>query len=303
MRIAANSTVALLPSSALHVPVDGVLAKARPSTDKFPHDSCDLIDALHLLLKVVRLQEVAQLRIIGVRSCLVKPEERLVDLHLHGERAPHGLQGAGPRRRFGGSDRHWRVVAAAEVDVLDELRRVLALLLALLHGPGLETRQRHVRPVEEGAHGEVGVRGLELHLHLLIQQRLRGLRKVLAELHALWAAAALVLLGLGLVDVDRHILLALDLAVRADPDVGLGLGHARKAEAGSHLVIVEEGLRKLVHGALEDLAGATGAGARAAGVGQHEALLLRPVQDEDVVGALETPGPLGGLQRHGVVRR
>jgi len=57
-----------------------------------------------------------------------------------------------------------------------------------------------------------------------------------------------------------------------------------QAEALAHLVI-QEGLIALVNLALQDLASATGARARAAGVGQLQALLLSLIQDVHVLGA------------------
>ena len=57
--------------------------------------------------------------------------------------------------------------------------------------------------------------------------------------------------------------------------------------AVSHLVLVEEGLLGLVDLSRDDLAGAGGARAGAARVGEVEAGLLGGVDDEDVVGALD----------------
>lgn len=57
--------------------------------------------------------------------------------------------------------------------------------------------------------------------------------------------------------------------------------------AVSHLVLVEEGLLGLVDLARDDLAGAGGARAGAARVGEVDAGLLGGVDDEDVVGALD----------------
>eukprot|EP00414_Alexandrium_minutum_P009453 CAMPEP_0113833288 /NCGR_PEP_ID=MMETSP0328-20130328/7825_1 /TAXON_ID=39455 /ORGANISM="Alexandrium minutum" /LENGTH=61 /DNA_ID=CAMNT_0000801543 /DNA_START=106 /DNA_END=288 /DNA_ORIENTATION=- /assembly_acc=CAM_ASM_000350 len=58
-----------------------------------------------------------------------------------------------------------------------------------------------------------------------------------------------------------------------DGHIGGRVGDASEAEAIAHLIVVQEGLVRLVDGAGEDLARAAGAGARAAGVGQLQALL------------------------------
>ena len=65
--------------------------------------------------------------------------------------------------------------------------------------------------------------------------------------------------------VQGLLLVGLDGAVRG------GVGHAGQHEAVAHLGIVQEGLVRLVDGAGSDLAGAAGAGTRAARVGQFEA--------------------------------
>ena len=59
----------------------------------------------------------------------------------------------------------------------------------------------------------------------------------------------------------------------------------RQAEALAGLVVVQEGLIALVNLALQDLASTAGARARAAGVGQLQALLLSLVQDVYVLRA------------------
>mmetsp|Transcript_89020 Transcript_89020/g.260167 ORF Transcript_89020/g.260167 Transcript_89020/m.260167 type:complete len:254 (-) Transcript_89020:220-981(-) len=230
-------------------------------------------------------------------------EERLVHLHFHGQRSLHGLQRASPCRLSRLVDRERRVIAAPQVDVLDELLSVLPLLLALLHCPGLEARERHVCTVEVGAHGEVGVRGIELHLDLLVHQGLGCLCKVLPEFHEVRGSAAMVLLPLRLVHMHRYVLLALSLDVGLDGHVRLGVGDACQAVASSYLVIIQESLGGLVHRAFQDLPCTTGAGTSAARVRELEALLLCLVKNEDVLRALKGLGAVRCVKGDLVVHR
>merc|ERR1719454_154390 len=73
---------------------------------------------------------------------------------------------------------------------------------------------------------------------------------------------------------DGSSLEELLLLVGGDGAVRGRVGDARQAEARAHLVVVEERAVRLVNGASGDLARAGGAGARAARVGQVEAILL-----------------------------
>ena len=59
-----------------------------------------------------------------------------------------------------------------------------------------------------------------------------------------------------------------------DDDVGGGVGHAGQHKAVAHLAIIQEGLVALVNSPLLHLAGAAGAGASTARVGQVQAGLL-----------------------------
>eukprot|EP00959_Pyramimonas_sp_CCMP1952_P395544 8288040-Pyramimonas_sp.AAC.1 len=72
--------------------------------------------------------------------------------------------------------------------------------------------------------------------------------------------------------------------MRLDSYIRGGIGHAREAEALPRLVLVQEGLVRLVDLARQHLAGAAGARARAAGVRQLETLLLGLVEDIHVLG-------------------
>merc|ERR1719201_190210 len=75
-------------------------------------------------------------------------------------------------------------------------------------------------------------------------------------------------------------------AMRLDGHVARRVGHAREAEALLHLVVVQEGLVGLIDAARDDLASTARARARAARVGEVDAVLLRLVEDVDVLGAL-----------------
>merc|ERR1719188_822744 len=81
------------------------------------------------------------------------------------------------------------------------------------------------------------------------------------------------------------------LAVGLDGHVRGGVGDASQAEAIAHLVVVQEGLVRLVDGAGQHLARAARAGARPARVRQLDSLLFRLVQDVHVLGALEARCP------------
>ena len=74
------------------------------------------------------------------------------------------------------------------------------------------------------------------------------------------------------------------LSVGLDGAVGGGVSHAGEHETGFDLVVVQEALVGLIDGASGDLAGAGGASASAAGVGQIDALLFSSVEDLLVVG-------------------
>jgi hypothetical protein len=88
------------------------------------------------------------------------------------------------------------------------------------------------------------------------------------------------------------------LLVRLDDDVGGGVRNAGEHPAVGDLAVVEEALVGLVEGAGDDLAGAGGAGPRAAGVRQVDAFLLGVVQDVDVVGHLHLHLPLRRDELH-----
>ena len=72
--------------------------------------------------------------------------------------------------------------------------------------------------------------------------------------------------------------------VGLDGAVAGGVGDAGQHETSFDLVIVKEALVGLVDGASGDLAGASGASARTAGVGEVDALLFSSVEDVLVVG-------------------
>jgi hypothetical protein len=72
--------------------------------------------------------------------------------------------------------------------------------------------------------------------------------------------------------------------VGLDGAVAGGVGDAGQHETSFDLVVVQEALVGLVDGASGDLAGAGGASASAAGVGEVDALLFSSVEDVLVVG-------------------
>jgi hypothetical protein len=88
------------------------------------------------------------------------------------------------------------------------------------------------------------------------------------------------------------------LLVGLDDDVGGGVGGAGEHPAAGDLVVVQEALVGLVDAAGDDLAGAGGAGPRAAGVGQVDPFLLGLVQDVHVVGHLQLHLAVGRDELH-----
>ena len=88
------------------------------------------------------------------------------------------------------------------------------------------------------------------------------------------------------------------LLVRLDDDVGGGVGGAGEHPPAFDLGVVEEALVGLVDGAGDDLAGAGGAGPRAAGEGQVDPFLLGLVQDVHVVGHLQLHLPVRRDELH-----
>merc|ERR1719436_1096939 len=92
------------------------------------------------------------------------------------------------------------------------------------------------------------------------------------------------------------------LAMRLDGHIRRRICHASQAEAIAHLVIVQEGLVRLVDGARHHLARAARARPGAARVGQLDALLLGLIQDVRILWALELLCAIGGLQGHLEVR-
>merc|ERR1719436_441658 len=91
------------------------------------------------------------------------------------------------------------------------------------------------------------------------------------------------------------------LAVSLDRHIRGRVSDAREAEAVVHLVVVQEGLVRLVDRAFDHLARAARARAGAARVRQLEALLLGLVQDVDVIWALEGLLAVRSLQGHRVM--
>mmetsp|Transcript_85924 Transcript_85924/g.205954 ORF Transcript_85924/g.205954 Transcript_85924/m.205954 type:complete len:202 (-) Transcript_85924:115-720(-) len=178
---------------------------------------------------------------------------------------------------------------------------MLALFLTLLVGPFLEPRERHVCTVKVGRHRQVRVRGSKFHLHLLVQQVLTLLREVLAEADSRRGRTSgmhfhhlPVCRRLGRGTLQRTIDLLLH--VRLDANILCRLRHAGQAVAILDLLLVEEGLVRLVHRALEYLAGAAGAGAGTASIGQIQPSFGGHIQNIFIRRALDFGHPCRGFQ-------
>jgi len=112
----------------------------------------DLLDGLHLLLQVLRLDEVAQLSILVAASNLVQVQQTLVDRLLQLQRHLHGLQPVAPLIIAGLLDVLQHNAASSLVLVLHQLLCVLTLLVrGSLEELG-EPRQSYVITVKVQAH-------------------------------------------------------------------------------------------------------------------------------------------------------
>ncbi len=123
-------TAVLLGTLAEGVSVEEVLAQAGTDAAQLGDVVRKLLDRLHLLRQVVRLNEVRHLRVIVAAGDVVQVQQRLVDRLLQLQGGLHRLQAAGPVLL----DRLGNVVqddaTAALVHELHQLLGVLALLLA-----------------------------------------------------------------------------------------------------------------------------------------------------------------------------
>ena len=75
--------------------------------------------------------------------------------------------------------------------------------------------------------------------------------------------------------------------VGLDGAVGGGVSHAGQHEASFDLIVVKEALVRLINSSSGDLASASGAGARAAGIRQVNALLFSGIEDVLIVRNLD----------------
>jgi len=71
-----------------------------------------------------------------------------------------------------------------------------------------------------------------------------------------------------------------------DGAVGGGIGHAGQHESGFDLIVIKEALVRLINRSRGELAGTGGAGTRAAGIRQINALLFSGIEDVLIVGNL-----------------
>ena len=93
-------------------------------------------------------------------------------------------------------------------------------------------------------------------------------------------------------DEESSCSVELFLGMSLDRAVGGWIGHAGQHESGFDLIVVKEALVRLINSSSGDLASASGAGARAAGIRQVNALLFSGIEDvlivRDLDGLVET---------------
>jgi len=190
----------LLLGDLCHLLVDDVDAESVAGALELGDDVADGLDALHLLVEVVALQEVAEVGVALLPRLPVQVKQRLVHRLLELEGGLHGLEGAAPLHGSGLGDVLELDSATAAGLIFHQFHTVLALLVRALAEVGREPVQRLVIPVKPRTHGEVDEAGVELHVDLLVEQRLGVLGKVLANSGAhldpeskLWAAVGRML--------------------------------------------------------------------------------------------------------------
>jgi len=165
-----------------HFFVHHVKAKAGSSTLDLGDLVGNLLDALDLLVQVVGLKEVAEVGVIVAVSGGVEAQQGLVDGLLQLEGGFHGLQRGSPLHLLRLGDVKEDALSTTLGLVLHKLHSMIPLFIGLLLEVGSEPVEGLLVPVEPGAHGEIDVAGVELHVDLLVDEGLAVLVEVLPDL-------------------------------------------------------------------------------------------------------------------------
>jgi len=162
--------------------VDDVEAEAVPGPLHLGEEVDNLLDGLHLLLEELALQEVGELRVVVGASHLMHGQQGSVHRPFQLEAGLDGLHGGAPLVRRGLAYLLEHDPSAALVLVGDEFFGVFTLFVASLAEPFGKPWKSNVVAVKVGGHGEVGVRGVQLHVDLLVDETLRFSVEVLLHL-------------------------------------------------------------------------------------------------------------------------
>jgi len=142
----------------------------------------DLLDSVDLLVQVVGLQEVAEMRIAVVSSSNVQLQKTFVHSLLQLECALESVQRAAPLHCCWFRDVLEDDFAATTCLVLHQHRAVAPLLLGGFAEVLGEARKSLIISAEPGAHGQIDIARIELHVDLLVDQSLGLFVKVLPDL-------------------------------------------------------------------------------------------------------------------------
>jgi len=142
----------------------------------------DLLDSVDLLVQVVGLQEVAEMRIAVVSSSNVELQKTFVHSLLQLECALEGVQRAAPLHCCRFRDVLEDDFAATTCLVLHQHRAVAPLLLGGFAEVLGEAGKSLIISAEPGAHGQIDIARIELHVDLLVDQSLGLFVKVLPDL-------------------------------------------------------------------------------------------------------------------------
>merc|ERR1712227_973325 len=159
--------------------VDHVVSKSGSGSLHLGDPGGDLLDALHLLVKELGLDVVAQ---VGISvGGLVHVQQALVDSFLEFKSCLESIQRSSPLHGGGLGHVLKDNLASSLVLILDQFLSMLSLLVRRLLEESGKAGVCRVVPVKVGVHGHVDVAGVELHVDLLVDQSLALLLEVLPD--------------------------------------------------------------------------------------------------------------------------